>query len=125
MLKGIGHVGIIVKNLDEAVELYQRLFGIEIIERQDWPGEGMKNAVLKIGEQSFEMMDAYPGRPLAKFIEQHGEGIHHVNLMVNDLESTVNSLKAKGATVIGRNNKFAFIHPKSTKGVLIELVQGD
>ncbi len=121
-IKGIGHAGILVKNLDESVNLYCNLFGLEKpLEFTEWPEEGMRNAVLKIGDQTFEMMEPLAGSPLAKFVETRGEGIHHINLTVSDMESTVKSLKEKGATLIIRGPKIAFVHPKSTKGVLIEL----
>ncbi len=58
----------------------------------------MKNVVLKVGNQTFEVMEPYPGSPLARYVEQRGEGVHHINLMVPDLEATIKSLKAKGAT---------------------------
>ena len=124
MIKGIGHAGIIVKNLDEAVDLYCDLFGLEkpseVVERAD---EGMKHALINFGEQFFEVMEPFPGSSLAKFLEQHGEGLHHINLMVSDMEPLVKSLKEKGAILIERGPKFAFVHPKSTRGVLFELME--
>lgn len=126
MIKGIGHVGILVKNLDEAVNLYCELLGLEKPpEFKEWPSEGMRHAMLKVGDQAFEVMEPQPGSSLAKFIEQRGEGIHHVNLIVSDLESLVKSLKEKGATIIERGPRVSFVHPKSMKGVLIELRQPD
>ena len=126
MIKGIGHVGILVKNLDEALDLYCGLFGLEKpLEFREWPDEGMRHAMLKVGDQLFEVMEPYPGSSLAKFVEQRGEGIHHINLVVSDIEPLVKSLKEQGATIIERGPKFCFVHPKSTKGVLIELMQPD
>ena len=126
MIEGIGHVGIIVSNLDEAVNLYCELLDLEKpAEFVDWPDEGMRHAMLKVGNQAFEVMEPAPGSALAKFIEQRGEGIHHLNLQVSDMGSLVKSLKEKGATVIERDESRAFLHPKSTKGVLIELAQID
>ena len=125
-IEGIGHVGIIVSNLDEAVDLYCELFDLEKpSEVTEWPGEGMRNAMIKVGGQSFEIMEPAPGGSLAKFIKQRGEGIHHVNLIVSDIQSTLKSLKEKGATLIEREANFAFVHPKSTKGVLFELYESD
>jgi methylmalonyl-CoA epimerase len=126
MIKGIGHVGILVKNLEEAVNLYCELLDLERPpEFKEWPSEGMRHAMLKVGDQAFELMEPKPGSALQKFIEQRGEGIHHINLVVSDMESLVKSLKAKGATVIEREAKVSFVHPKSTKGVLLELRQPD
>jgi len=124
MIKGIGHAGILVKNLDEAVNLYCDLFGLEKpLEVKEWPDEGIKHALVKVGDQHFEVMEPLPGSPLAKLIEQRGEGLHHINLMVSDMESLVKSLKEKGVALIERGPKFAFVHPKSTKGVLFELME--
>ncbi len=126
MIKGIGHAGIIVKNLDEAVKLYCDLLGLpKPPEYKDWPNEGMKHAMMKAGNQFFEVMEPHPGSPLAKFIEQRGEGMHHINLVCDDVQSLVASLKKKGATVIERGPKVCFVHPKSTKGVLFEIQEPD
>ena len=122
MIKGIGHIGILVKNLDEAVDLYCELLGLEKPhEFEEWPSEGMRHAIIKVGNQTFEIMEPQPGSSLAKFMEQRGEGIHHVNLIVSDMENLIKSLKERGATVIERGAKYSFVHPNSTKGVLLEL----
>lgn len=126
MIKGIKHVGILVKNLDEAINWYCDLLGLpKPPEVKEWPGEGMKNALIKIGDQSFEVMEPLPGSPLSKFLEQRGEGLHHINLHVSDMKTLVKSLKEKGVSLIERTEKVAFIHPKSAKGVLIELREPD
>jgi len=125
MIKGIGHVGIIVKNLDEVVNLYCELFGLERLTGvTDWPGEGMKNVIVKVGNQAFEVMEPTdPQGSLARFLERRGEGLHHINLEVDDLDSLVKSLEAKGAAILGRGPGFCFLHPKSARGVLFEFVQ--
>jgi len=125
MIEGIGHAGILVKDLDKVVSLYRDLLGLEpLTEVTDWPGEGMKNVLLKVGNQAFEVMEPTdPQGSLARFLEQRGEGLHHLNLQVSDLDSFVETLQAKGATVLGRGPGFCFLHPKSAGGVLLELVQ--
>ena len=126
MIKGIGHVGILAKNLDEAVNLYCELLGLEKpLEFKEWPSEGMQHAMLKVGDQELEVIEPRPGTALAKFIEQRGKGMHHINLIVDNMEPLVKSLKEKGAILIERDSKSCFVHPKSTKGVLIELFQPD
>ncbi|MDY6911614.1 MAG: VOC family protein [Chloroflexota bacterium] len=118
-------MGIVVNNLDEALS-FSELFDLEKpSEVKEWPDEGVKNAMIKVGSQPFEIMEPVPGGALAKFIEQRGEGIHHVNLIVSDIQSTLKSLKGKGATLIEGQANFAFVHPKSTKGVLFELFKAD
>jgi methylmalonyl-CoA epimerase len=125
MIEGIGHAGILVKDLRKAVDLYCSLFGLEqLTEVTDWPGEGMKNILLKVGNQAFEVMEPTdPQGSLARFLQQRGEGLHHINLVVTDLDSLVKLLQAKGATIMGRGPGFCFLHPKSGGGVLFELVQ--
>lgn len=125
MIEKIGHAGILVKDLDRAVELYCGLFGLEpLTEVTDWPGEGMKNVLLKVGGQAFEVMEPTdPQGSLARFLQQRGEGLHHINLEVSDLDSFAKTLQAKGATVLGRGPGFCFLHPKSAGGVLFELAQ--
>lgn len=125
MIKGIGHAGILVKDLDKAVNLYCGLFGLEpLTEITDWPGEGMKNMMLKVGNQAFELMEPTDLQgSLARFLQQRGQGLHHINLEVSDLDSLAESLQAKGATMLGRGQGFFFLHPKSAGGVLFELVQ--
>lgn len=126
IIKGIGHVGILVNNLDEAVNLYCALLGLDRpYEFKEWPGEGMRHAMLKVGNQSFELMEPYPGSALSKFMEKNGEGMHHVNIVVSDLEKVANAVKANGGTIIRRGTNVCFLHPKSTKGVLIEVLQRD
>ena len=111
MITAIGHVGILVKNLDLEKPAYK-----------DWPDEGMKHAVLKIGNEAIELMEPYPDSNLAKTLETRGEGVQHINFTVNDVQETVKSLKEKGIKVIEGQNS-SFIHPKETKGVLIELAE--
>ena len=125
MIKGIGHVGILVSDLEEAVALYCDLFGLErLTEVTDWPGEGMKNVLLKVGGQAFELMEPTdPQGGLARFLERRGEGLHHLNLEVDDVEGLAKSLEAKGVAILGRGPGFCFVHPRSTRGVLFELIQ--
>lgn len=125
MIKGIGHAGILVRNLDEVVNLYNDLFGLEqLTEVTQWPGEGMKNVLLKVGNQAFEVMEPTdPQGSLARYLERRGEGLHHINLEVDDVDGLVKSLEAKGVVTLGRGPGFCFLHPKSTRGVLFELIQ--
>lgn len=127
MIKRIGHVGILVSNIDEALKVYSDLLGLEKPQVQIIPNDGIKDAIVKVGEQAFEVMEPLPDTPagagLAKFLEQRGEGLHHINIEVDNLDAFLDSLVAKGGRVIGRGPAGAFVHPKSTKGVLIEVRQ--
>jgi methylmalonyl-CoA/ethylmalonyl-CoA epimerase len=123
MIERISHIGIIVKNLEEAVNLYCKLLGCERpTEFKQWPDQGMKNAIIKFGDQGFELMEPLPGSPLAKFLETKGEGLHHVSLVVKDIKSTNESLAQEGAKLIKAHPAVTFVHPQSTTGVLVELI---
>ena len=125
MIQGIRHAGIMVSDVEAALDLYCDLFNLT-----ERPGvvenaiEGMKHAILKIGDQAFELIEPVdPEGALSRFLRERGEGLHHISLGVVGMEALTESLKAKGATVIERGAKFAFIHPNSTRGVLIELAE--
>ncbi len=130
MIKRIDHVSIAVKNLDEAVAVFKNLFGLEPERIEDVPDQGVKAALIPIGDTEIEFLEPIdPQGGVAKFLERKGEGIHHICLEVDVVDEELNSLVAKGAELIdkqgrkGLAGKIGFIHPKSTKGVLIELAQ--
>ena len=126
MIERISHVGIIVRNLEEAVNLYCQLLGCEKPkEFKEWPDQGMKNAIIKFGDQGFELMEPLPGTALAKFLETRGEGLHHVSLVVEDIKSINESLQKKGVKLIRAHPSVTFIHPQSTTGVLMELIDSN
>lgn len=132
MLKGIGHIAILSSNLDETVAIYQKLLGASPGEALTLPEMGVKVAVLDVGgETELEVIEPLPGSRLEKVLEERGEGIHHICLDVDDIERELDSLADKGVNLIDRKARrgvmgmVAFIHPKSTKGVLVELCQRD
>ncbi|AGK60536.1 methylmalonyl-CoA epimerase [Archaeoglobus sulfaticallidus PM70-1] len=127
----IDHIGIAVKNLDEAVELYKKL-GFEVKGIEEVEEQKVKVAMLPVGESKIELLEATsPESAIAKFIEKRGEGIHHIAINVEDIERALEKVKAEGLTLIDEKprigaggKKVAFVHPKSTKGVLLEFVEG-
>lgn len=127
----IEHLGIAVKNLKDANQVYSKLFNqapykLEVVE-----SEGVSTSFFKVGENKIELLEATnPDSPIAKFIEKKGEGIHHVAFDVDDIFAEMERLKNEGFTILneepkkGADNKLVcFIHPKSANGVLIELCQ--
>ena len=129
MLKGISHTGIAVKNLDEAVKVYQAL-GAELGEIHDAPESGMRAAMVSTGGDTLELIEPVgDGGVIGKFIESRGEGIHHLCIEVDDIRKTLADLADKGIRLIdteprqGIEGMVAFIHPKSMNGVLIELLE--
>ncbi len=130
MVIGIGHVAILAGNLDETVKLYRKLFGVTSSEVEVIPEQGVKTAMLDMGgDVKLEILEPLPGSGMEKVLEKRGEGIHHICLEVDNIEQTLDSLAVEGVNLIdqkarrGLEGMVAFIHPKSTKGVLVELCQ--
>ncbi len=129
MIQKIDHLGIAVSDLDEALKLYRDILGLEVEKTEEF--EGMKIAFLPIGDTEFELLQPTdPNSALARFLEKRGEGIQHVALRVDDVEKSLEELKAKGLRVIDEKPRpgaggasIAFFHPKSTGGVLLEICQ--
>ncbi len=127
----IEHIGIAVKNIDESNELFANLFGESHYKMEEVESEGVKTSFFKVGENKIELLEATKkDSPIAKFIAKKGEGIHHIAFDVDDIKSEVKRLTKSGFIVLnetpkyGADNKLvAFLHPKSTNGVLIELCQ--
>ncbi|TJY34859.1 methylmalonyl-CoA epimerase [Pontimicrobium aquaticum] len=127
----IEHIGIAVKDLKESNTLFKRLFGEPHYKMEYVESEGVKTSFFKVGENKIELLEATnKNSPIAKFIEKKGEGIHHIAFDVDDIEKEIKRLKKEGFIVLnekpkqGADNKLvAFLHPKSTNGVLIELCQ--
>ncbi|MBC8276069.1 MAG: methylmalonyl-CoA epimerase [Chloroflexi bacterium] len=131
MIKKVHHVAIVVKNLDEALELYDNLFGTKPSKIETIQQQGVKAALLPMAEGGeIELLEPIdPQSSIAKFLESRGEGIHHICFEVENVDQELCTLADKGAQLIdkqgrlGLTGKVGFIHPKSTKGVLIELAQ--
>jgi methylmalonyl-CoA/ethylmalonyl-CoA epimerase len=127
----IEHIGIAVNDLDSAILIYEKLFGAPSYKQEEVASEGVKTAFFKNGPNKIELLEATNDEsPIAKFIAKKGEGIHHIAFDVDDIEAEIFRLKNEGFIVLnevpkkGADNKLvAFLHPKSTNGVLIELCQ--
>jgi methylmalonyl-CoA/ethylmalonyl-CoA epimerase len=127
----IEHIGIAVKNLNDSNELFSKLFGKAHYKIEEVESEGVKTTFFKVGNNKIELLEATKNdSPISKFIEKKGEGIHHIAFDVDDIESEIGRLKKEGFIVLnetpkyGADNKLvAFLHPKTSNGVLIELCQ--
>jgi methylmalonyl-CoA/ethylmalonyl-CoA epimerase len=130
-MKQIDHIGIAVKSLDQSNELFKLLLGAPHYKIEEVASEYVHTAFFQMGESKIELLEAtHPDSAIARFIEKRGEGIHHIAFEVADIHSEINRLSDAGFTLInkepkrGADNKWvAFLHPKSTQGVLIELCQ--
>ena len=132
MFVGVDHVGVAVKNLDEAIALYRDVLGFRLEDVHILTERKVRVAFLSTGgETNIELLEPIGGdSPVAKFLESRGEGIQHVAVRVNDIEAVLAEFKRKGVVLIddkpragAEGAKIAFVHPKSTKGVLLELVE--
>ena len=130
-MKKIEHIGIAVKDIDDSNQLFASLFGEQHYKVEDVESEGVKTSFFKCGPNKIELLQATTeNSPIAKFIAKKGEGIHHIAFAVDDIEKEIKRLTKEGFKMIhespkkGADNKLiAFLHPKSTNGVLIELCQ--
>ncbi len=131
MFGAIDHVGVAVSDLEAALTLYEGTFGMALVHRETVSEQGVEAALLDIGDSHVELLcPTGPETPVGKFIERHGEGLHHVAYRVADIEATLGELRRAGVKLIDeaprvgiRRSRVAFLHPKSTGGVLTELVE--
>ncbi|MBP6392354.1 MAG: methylmalonyl-CoA epimerase [Flavobacteriales bacterium] len=127
----IEHIGIAVKDLAAAEEIYTRLLGTASYKREEVESEGVSTSFFSAGPNKIELLESTrPDGPIAKAIEKRGEGIHHIAFEVADIRGEMARLKAEGFTLLseepkrGADNKLVcFVHPKSANGVLVELCQ--
>ena len=130
-MKKIEHIGIAVRDIEKSNALFAALFGKEHYKIEAVESEGVKTSFFKCGPNKIELLQATnDNSPIAKFIEKKGEGMHHIAFAVDDIEKEIERLIKEGFEMIhkapkkGADNKLiAFLHPKSTNGVLIELCQ--
>jgi methylmalonyl-CoA/ethylmalonyl-CoA epimerase len=131
-MNGLDHVAILVADLDAAVKLYRDVYGLELVELEEVPSEKVRVAIFGHGAGRIELVSPMgPDSPMAKAIERRGEGLHHVCLEVPDLAAAMAALKARGAPLLDETPrpgaggaKVAFVHPKGSRGVLVELREG-
>lgn len=131
LLTEIDHVAIAVRDLEAAIDYYQRAFGAEVAHREVVQQDGVEEALLKVAESYVQLLTPIrDDSPVAKSIEKRGEGLHHIGYRVRDCAEALASMIAAGATPIdkaprpgSRGTTVAFVHPKGSFGTLIELVQ--
>jgi methylmalonyl-CoA/ethylmalonyl-CoA epimerase len=132
-LDGIHHVAYAVEDLDAALPLFTRRFGMELQARESLPDQGVEAVALGLGHGHLELIRPLdPDGPVARFLARRGPGLHHVGYQVADLPAALDELRSDGAELIDDaprrglgGNLIAFVHPRSSGGVLTELVQED
>ena len=131
LIKSLHHVGVAVSNLDEALRTYKTMLGIEPRFVKEVKDQKIRVASFKLGESSLELFEPTdPSSTIAAFLAKRGEGIHHVALAVDNIREALDAAQKAGATAIDREPRvgaegqlIAFLHPKSTRGTLVELCQ--
>jgi methylmalonyl-CoA/ethylmalonyl-CoA epimerase len=128
MIKGINHLGIVVRSVDDVVGFLKGAFGAELLDRIEFPELQQISAVVKIGDGCFEIMEPTgPDGAVGKFLETKGGGLHHISLLCDDVDEECDRFEEKGLKVVARMfekpRRVGFIHPKSAKGILFELAE--
>jgi len=131
MITCLDHIGIAVHSIEDTLPIYTQLLGLKLVKLEDAKQHGIKAALLAVGETNIELIEPLDKEsPISKFLEKRGQGIHHIAFKVDNIEKSLDQLKAKGVTLIDKKprigfegGKIAFLHPKSTGNILIELCQ--
>jgi len=127
----IDHIGIAVKSLEQAIKVYETAIGLQVTGFDQVEDQGVRVAMIAVGESRIELLEATRADSvIEKFISKRGEGIHHIALRVSNIDETLQRLKSSGVRLVdstpkpgAHNTRVAFIHPSSTNGVLLELVE--
>jgi methylmalonyl-CoA/ethylmalonyl-CoA epimerase len=132
MANRIAHIAVLVSNLDEALKLYEGLFGTKLDKSETVSQQGVKAAILSLADGAkLELLEPLPGSNMARMLEKRGEGLHHIAFEVDNVDQELIRLSEKGVELIDKKSRpgvegmVAFIHPKSIRGVLVELCQED
>jgi len=129
----IDHIGIAVKNLDETLKFYEDVMGIKCTSKEEVEEQKVRVAFLPVGDSEVELLESTTeDGPIARFIEKKGEGVQHIAFKVDNIEEAIKDLQEKGVRLIDEKPRYgaggariAFLHPKSTSGVLIEISERD
>ncbi|MCD6727952.1 MAG: methylmalonyl-CoA epimerase [Solirubrobacteraceae bacterium] len=131
MFARIDHIGIAVTSIDEELALYEQAYEMEVVHREVIEQQGAEAVLLDIGESHVELLQPLgPGTPIGRFLDRRGPGVHHVAYQVADIDAELERLRGAGIQLIDhaprtgiRGSRVAFCHPKSTGGVLTEIVE--
>ncbi len=131
LLLNLDHIAIAVGDLDEAVERYRRLFGVEPVMREVVEEQGVEEAMMPAGGSQVQLLQPLgPDTPVGRFLQRRGEGLHHIAFAVPDIAAALAHLEAEGVELIDRvprvgsgGRRMAFVHPRAFAGTLVELVE--
>jgi methylmalonyl-CoA epimerase len=131
MIKKFDHVAMVVKDTEKSVTLLSNLFGFEIVETRPDPEGGFKSTLISKADVTLELIEpTAPRGPIQNFVEKRGGGLHHISVQVTDLDEEIARMKTFGVQLvsdeplqINDNTRLVFIHPRSTDGLMIELIE--
>ena len=126
MIKKLNHIGIAVKDVDEAVKYFEEKLGATLERKTEIPEMKQISAMVRIGDFTLEVMQGTADDAVvSKYVAKNGEGIHHISVAVDDWDSEMDEMEKRGLSMIGKNpeTKFGFIHPKTCKGILVEVTE--
>ena len=131
MFGRIDHIGVAVEDLDAAIALHERTYGMPLVHRETIAEQGVEAALLDVGESHVELLRPLgPDTPVGRFLAKRGPGLHHVAYRVDDVDAALEALRGQGMRLIDeqartgiRGSRVAFLHPSASGGVLTELVQ--
>jgi methylmalonyl-CoA/ethylmalonyl-CoA epimerase len=130
MITDLGHIAVVVEDLERALHVFEEVLGLPVAKVQELPEQRAKAAFLSLGQSQIELLEPTDDSSgVARFLASRGEGLHHICLEVDDIDSTLSELKEKGLRLInetaveGAHGRVAFIHPKATHGLMIELLE--
>ena len=133
MIRKIQHIGVAVRNLSDAIPFYRDVLGLTFLGIEEVAEQKVRTAVFRVGESTIEVLETTsPDGPVGRYLEKHGEGIHHLCFGVDDAAAALAHAKGKGVRLIDETPrtgvhgmKIGFLHPKSTFGVLTEFAEGE
>jgi len=128
MIKGINHIGFVVRSIDDMLEFLKTAYDAKEIERREFLELGQVSCLVQIGDSKFELMEPLGDTGVVgKFLSAKGEGFHHISLISDSLEEDCQELENKGIKIVGKSLegplKVAFTHPKSSKGIIYEITE--
>jgi len=131
MFARVDHIGVAVEDLDAGIELYEKSFEMDLVHRETVESQGVEAVLLDVGDGHVELLAPLgPDTPVGKYLERKGPGLHHVAYAVDDIDAALERLGAAGVELIDsearvgiRDSRVAFLHPRSTGGVLTEIVE--
>lgn len=122
MIKKINHIGFVVENIDDTLELLSKAFGAVEVERQSFPQLGQTSCIVQIGESKYELMESLGKEGVVPgFLAKHGPGFHHISLHTDNLKEAIEQMEAAGIKIVGQIEDTAFTNPKSSGGIVYEV----